>query len=457
MSGLEQATSLDALLAATCKAACGKRHRPEIARFLMDAEPECLSLQRGLRLPIDHPEAWWPGPRRAFSIRDPKPRIITVVPFRDRVVQHALCAVIEPALDRASIHHSYACRLGRGQHRALRYAQRLARARPWVLKCDIAAYFASIRHDRVLELLRRRVRDDDLCDRVARVLAGPRPGVSQAGARGLVIGSLVSQHLANLYLSVVDHWLTDGLGYRHYLRYMDDFLVFAERQQLDPLRDRIDRFLRDRLDLSLNERRTGILPVRDGVPFLGFRVFPGMVRPSGERWRRFRRRHRAAERALEAGEIGEEAAALSMASQFAHLAAFDTYRARVAHLARLDEELDRGRWWRQPGHPRRLLEQRSAERAGRQPQQERAVQPQPEPGLSPRELSGKAERPSLGLFAGSVESTSRSALLHPAADQTLIPCPTTPVPSPLRRGAESAGPGGGAPCVAVGAITSVPR
>ena len=113
MTRLEQATTLDELLTATRRAALGKIGKPGVARFLMDAERECLRLQRAMRLPIDHPDAFWPGPVRTFRIRDPKPRAITVVPFRDRVVHHALCAAFAADLERFAIHHSYACRQGR--------------------------------------------------------------------------------------------------------------------------------------------------------------------------------------------------------------------------------------------------------------------------------------------------------------------------------------------------------
>lgn len=97
---MEQATELPALLGATQRAALGKRRRPEVARFLMDAERECLRLQRALRAPPDSPAAWRPSPACSFGIRDPKPRLITALPFVDRVVHHALCAVIEPRLVR---------------------------------------------------------------------------------------------------------------------------------------------------------------------------------------------------------------------------------------------------------------------------------------------------------------------------------------------------------------------
>jgi len=168
----------------------------------------------------DRLRAWRSGPVRQLSIRDPKPRTISVAPFRDRVAHQALCQAIVADLERYSIHHSYACRRGKGQHRALRQARRFARRAPWAYKGDIRAYFASVPHRRVMESLRRRVRDEAICERIERAVQVPLAGLAEG--RGLAVGSLVSQHLANLYLGELDHWITDGLGLGRYLRYMDD-------------------------------------------------------------------------------------------------------------------------------------------------------------------------------------------------------------------------------------------
>ena len=130
MSPLSQATTLTALLLATRRAARGHRDVPEVAAFKMDAERRCLALQRRLRRPPGSPGAWRPAPTRTFLIRDPKVRLITVSPFEDRVVHHALIAAVEPALERYAILDTHACRRGRGQHAAVRRAQHFCRAAP---------------------------------------------------------------------------------------------------------------------------------------------------------------------------------------------------------------------------------------------------------------------------------------------------------------------------------------
>lgn len=453
MSTWHDATRLTRLLEAAHRAARGKKTQPAVARFLMDAERECLALQRALRRPLDHPKAWWPSPAKQFLIRDPKPRRISVAPFKDRVVHHTICDVVEPVLERYSIHHSYACWRGKGQHRALRQCQRFARRATWAFKGDISGFFASIPRGRLLSLLKRRGIDPVTYGWLARVIGGPRPGLTVDQGRGLPIGALTSQHLANFYMGRLDHWLTDDLGFGKYLRYMDDFVVFGSRDQLVALRERLRRFLPEELGLRLNEAQSRLQPVRDGISFLGFRVFPSLIRVSAERWRRFRRRQSGLEAAYARGELDDETLGQALSSQYSHLQHFDTYELRRRHLQRMAVRRGRGRQRVQPGHPWRLVEEQPAERAGCQPQQERALQPQRQPGVSRRELNARAAGSFEGLTAGPVGATSRSGPLCPGIDQTLVPCPeAAEVSSAIRRGTEPNAPGGGTSGVAAGPL-----
>ncbi|NCG22385.1 MAG: RNA-dependent DNA polymerase [Rhodobacterales bacterium] len=330
-SPLESATTLTALLAATRRAARGKRRGPraqdEVAAFLMDAEWRCLELQRRLRLPMSHGDSWHPSDSRTFSIRDPKPRLITAVPFPDRVVHHALARAIEPVLERAAIADSFACRVGRGQHRALRRAQQFSRRWPWVLKMDVSSYFASIPHEPLVALLKRRVGANGVLDHIERIVR-----VCGTDGRGLPIGSLTSQHLANLYLGVLDHRVKDEWGVKGYLRYMDDFLLFGEREQLMTYRRNVVGVLQD-LGLQPNERHSSLVRTRTGVPFLGFMVFPKVIRVRQCTWRRFRMRYRQIGADLKRGRVDEDEAAACMSSLFAHLQAFDTWRLRRSFLS----------------------------------------------------------------------------------------------------------------------------
>lgn len=314
----ERAIAWGNLLSATKKAARGKRDRPEVARFLFDLEPQLIALRDELA-----DGGWRPGEFRTFSIRDPKPRLISAAPFRDRVVHHALMNVLEPIFDRSLIGHTYACRRGKGTHRALAHARLLARRNGYFLKGDIEACFDSIDHTVMKAQLRRILKDHRLLEVLDRIIdaggARSQPGV------GLPIGSLTSQYFANHYLGRLDRFVTQQLGVRGYLRYMDDFLLFAaDKADLHRWRAEIRGFLAGCLRLRLKESVSFVALVRRGAPFLGFAVYPGAVRLQGVRKRRTLSKIRERGRQRRAGEIDDGDLARSVAACVAHVEHADT-------------------------------------------------------------------------------------------------------------------------------------
>lgn len=315
-----------ALEAAARRAARGKGGRLEVGRFFFRLESELLSLQADLLS-----ESYCPGAYRCFRIRDPKERTICAAPFRDRVLQHALCAVLEPVFERGYIHDSYACRVGRGSHRALQRAQQYARRQAYFLKLDIRQFFHSIDHGILKARIARKVKDPRVLALVARVIDHPAPGL--ASGKGLPIGNLCSQHFANLYLDPLDHRIKEDLRLPGYLRYMDDMLLFAaDRRTLRVAAEELEPWLAGSLALGLKPAATLLAPVREGIPFLGFRVFPGLIRVRAENWRRFRIRLRRRLRELAAGEIAEARFLASLQSQFGHLEQGNTRTLRARLL-----------------------------------------------------------------------------------------------------------------------------
>ena len=286
------------LYAAYRKAARGKRSRAAAAAFEYRVEDNQIELQDELAA-----ENWMPGPYASFTIHEPKQRLISAAPFRDRVVHHALCRVIEPAFESSFIAHSYANRVGKGTHRALDTCQAWTRRYPYVLQCDVRQFFPSIDHTLLRRTLERRIQDGGIRRLIALILASGAgvlseeydmvyfPGDDLFAAnrpRGLPIGNLTSQFWANCYLNEFDKFVTRELGCRAYLRYVDDFLLFADDKKTlwDWRRRLIDRL--DRLRLELHEEQAIVRPTTEGVRFLGFIVFPThrlLVRRSGLHYR----------------------------------------------------------------------------------------------------------------------------------------------------------------------------
>lgn len=138
------------LLQASEKARRGKRMKEGCETFEMNREAELWRLRDEL-----HDHTWRPGPYREFTIYERTPRKISAAPYRDRVVHHALCLVIEPIFERSFIHDSYVCRKGKGTHAALERFTFFARKSRYVLKSDIRKYFPSIDHEILKTKLRR--------------------------------------------------------------------------------------------------------------------------------------------------------------------------------------------------------------------------------------------------------------------------------------------------------------
>ena len=316
----------------------GKRKKESVAAFELDLEANLWQLEEELRT-----GTYRPGPYRNFYVQERKRRLISAAPFRDRVVHHALCNVVQPIFERRFIGDSYACRVGKGTHRAVDRAQAFARRQRYVLQCDIRQFFPSVDHEILRSLLARPIADQRvlwLIDLIlasgAHVLAGTHrmewfPGDDLFAVyrpRGLPIGNLTSQHWANAYLDRLDHFAKEELRCRCYLRYCDDFLLFHDdKAQLWAWREAIIEFLAA-LRLRLHEERAVVFPTRTGITWLGFRVFPYYRLLRKDNVKAFTRRLRRMQEAYRAGQMSSEQVGASIQSWIAHASHADTYHLR---------------------------------------------------------------------------------------------------------------------------------
>ena len=330
--------AFDNLLAAAARARRGKRDRQDVAAFHHDLESNLLRLQEELL-----EGRYRPGAYRAFHIRDPKPRLISAAPYRDRVVHHALCRVIEPLFEHSFIFDSYANRRGKGTHKALDRCTEYARRYRYVLKCDIQKYFPSIDHTLLKAHLARRIR----CPRTLALLgvildsSNPQehalcyfPGDSlftpHERRRGLPIGNLTSQLFGNVYMDGFDHWMKEVAGCRAYIRFVDDFLVFGDdKTALAGLLPRIQRRLNG-LRLRLHPKKCQVAPVARGVEFLGWQVFPERRRLRRATGVRMQRRLRELAGSYGDGRVSLERVRASVMSCIGHLKHGDTAGLRRA-------------------------------------------------------------------------------------------------------------------------------
>jgi retron-type reverse transcriptase len=267
----EKIYQFDNLYGAYKKARLGKRYRREVLVFESDLEGELIQLQNELIW-----DMYKTGDYRVFDIYEPKKRVAAALPFRDRVLQHALISVIEPIFEKRFFFHSYACRPGKGAHAGADVAQKWLRevkrshGRVYCLKADIKSYFASIDHGILIKILSGRIgckRTLGLCNHII-----------DTWSPGVPIGNLTSQLFANIYLNEFDTYIKYVLKVGMYVRYMDDWVVVHhDKEYLHGIWAMAKVWLSENLGLELN-RKTQVFPVglRRGraLDFLGYRIWP---------------------------------------------------------------------------------------------------------------------------------------------------------------------------------------
>ena len=336
----DEVCSLETLHLAFLKARKGKRDRHEVASFTFHLDQELVRLRDELLS-----ETYVPGPYRQFVVHESKKRLISAAPFRDRVVHHAVCHVSEPIFERSFIYDSYACRAGKGQHRAVRRFGRFLRGSRFVLKGDVRRYFPSIDHQILLKLLGRKVGDERLLRLMETIIAASPVErdepvwfagddlLSPLRPHGLPIGNQTSQFFANVYLDPLDHFVKEELREHCYLRYCDDVVVLGnDTGRLHEVKAAVREFLAG-LRLRLHRDKTQVFPAGQGTDFLGYRIFPTHVRVRKANVHRFKRRLRRMQRAYAGGEMPLDRVAASVRSWLAHAAHADSYRLRQVVLA----------------------------------------------------------------------------------------------------------------------------
>lgn len=328
-----QICTFENLWKAASQAQQGKRFQHNVARFNFHRERELFHLQEELLT-----QTYQPGAYREFTIFEPKKRLISAAPYRDRVVHHALCNIIEPIFERTFIFDSYACRVGKGTHRAVNRFTLFCRRNGYVLKADIQKYFPSIDHEILKESIRRKIRDEQALWLIDQIIdcSNPQEDVTAyfpeddlftplERRRGIPIGNLTSQFFANVYLNPLDHFVEEQLRCKRYIRYCDDFVVLADdKGWLHEVKSQMEEYLIS-LRLKLHQRKSQVFPVKEGTDFLGYRVFPTHRRVRRNNVTRFRRRMRRLQKAYANDEVSLSHIKQPIQSWLGHISHADSY------------------------------------------------------------------------------------------------------------------------------------
>ncbi len=325
------------LLAAYKQAFSGKKKTDELFEFQYNLENAICGIEEELRM-----KTYSPGNYRSFTIIEPKERLISAAPFRDRVVHHALCNIIQPLFESSFIFDSYSNRVGKGTHKAILQCKRFAMESKYVLKCDIKKYFPSIDHQVLKAEIRRKIKCEDTLwlidliidksneqEEVIDYFPGDDLFTPAARRKGLPIGNLTSQNFANIYLNGMDHFIKEKMGIKHYIRYVDDFVLFGDNkkklwQDFEVIQEYLDGYR-----LKLHGKKSMVYKTEGGVNFLGHKVFPEFILLKRENKLRIRKKMKILQVQYSEHKISMKKIIEKMQSWDAHARFSRTFRLRT--------------------------------------------------------------------------------------------------------------------------------
>ena len=265
----EKIISLENLFLAWQEFAKGKRKKPEVQKLEFSLEDNLFSLHGALKN-----KNYQHSDYTAFNVCDPKLRRIHKATVADRILHHAIFRVLYPIFDKSFIFDSYSCRTGKGSHKAarrleyfLRKGSENNRRNIFALKCDIKKFFDSIDQKILLEIIKKKIKEENAVWLIEKIIS--------SFPAGIPLGNVTSQLFANVYLNELDQFVKHKLKGKYYLRYCDDFIILnKDIKYLKKLIVKIDDFLNKELKLTLHPNKIIIRKNRQGIDFLGYVVLP---------------------------------------------------------------------------------------------------------------------------------------------------------------------------------------
>lgn len=316
------------------KARRGKTQKQYVIDFEKNIHENLLILRNELLMQV-----YYPQPLKTFIIRDPKTRKISKSAFRDRVIHHALCNIIEPIFEKSFIYDSYTNRLGKGTLKAVaRFDQFKRKASKnntrtcYVLKADIKSYFETVDHTILFRLIQKKINDERILWLVKVILDNHHAGEY---GKGMPLGNLTSQFFANVYLNELDQFVKHTLKVKYYIRYVDDFIILdTSKEALIKYKEEIGSFLVAKLCLHLHPSKSKIIPLSQGASFLGFRIFFHHKLLRKKNLNRFERRLSEFKKLYHTNKIQRETIIQRFDGWLAYTHHADTYKYQL-HLLRL--------------------------------------------------------------------------------------------------------------------------
>ncbi len=247
----------------------GKQQRHDVRIFSRNLEEHLFALHHALA-----EKTYSHGPYHLRLLHDPKLREIHSASVGDRVVHHALFLILNPLFEKTFFYDTYSCRINKGTHRGInrltwmiRRMSKNGRRECFMLKCDIKKFFASVDHGILFARIKRTIDDPNALWLIRTIIESFAPGIP--------IGNLTSQLFANIYMHALDQFVKQTLRVPYYIRYTDDFVLVHENpEQLKQWLSLIQKFLADRLHLTLHPNKITLRKYHHGIDFLGYVQHP---------------------------------------------------------------------------------------------------------------------------------------------------------------------------------------
>lgn len=259
-------TDIENIQLAVYNASRGKAHYREVKQIMKN--PDAIAHQIS-ELLVN--KSFKNAPYIHFSsMQYGKKREIYKLPFYpDRIIQHAVCQVLEPIWDAQYIRDTFACIKGRGIHDGVQRVKDALSSDPngtaYCLKIDIKKYYPSVNNSALKAIVRIKIKCKDTLWLLDEIINSHQ---------GLPIGNYTSQHLSNIYLSGFDHFVKEKLKIKHYFRYCDDIVMLsATKTELWNTYKAVESYLDNELKLQIKDNYQ-VFPVQSrGIDFLGYRFF----------------------------------------------------------------------------------------------------------------------------------------------------------------------------------------
>ena len=319
--------SYEKLMEAHIKSRKGKGYRKEIILFNLKQEEYIMWLYEQLKT-----GKYKHGGYTEFYVTEPKVRKIEKSRYIDRIVHRWLVDnFLEPAFVPQFVNTSYACLKNRGMHRACIYVQNTMKhcQRIWgeyyILKMDVAKYFDNINKEILLNIIKRKIKDEKLLWLIQEIL------YAQPSEKGLEIGNYTSQMFANIYLNEVDQYIKHKLKIKYYCRYLDDSIVIVKtKQEAKKALQEIQEFMKNYLQLELN-KKTQIFKSKQGVNFCGYKINEYRLKIRDKGKRKLKKKVKKLKEQIKQGKITSKEAKKYLAGHLGYI--------KIANVKNLTEKL----------------------------------------------------------------------------------------------------------------------